>query len=422
MLRVGGRIDKANIAYEQKHQYIIPNKSRLSFLILKHAHDATLHGGAQIMMQFIRKRFWILKLRSEARKYIHTCFQCVRMSQSTAEQIMAELPEVRLRPAHPFQHVGVDMAGPYNVRVSNKVRMNTRSRSGETEIKAWIAVFVCMTTRSIHLEPTEGMSADDFLQAYQRFTARRGNPDKVFSDHGTNFVGADRLLQEAFDMWKAEIIQHAVHASGTEWRFITPSAPHEGGIWEAAVKSMKHHLKRVMGTQKYSIQGITTLLASVEACLNSRPLCRLSDDPQDLEALTPAHFLIGRPLRLPIHEKAEDPPYSNKRLFMQLQFQIQAFWKRWTSDYLQSLIQTPKWREEHENVKIGQLVLIKSENIPPTYWAMGRIIETSTGSDGKVRSVTIKTHSGTLERSIRKLCILPEDIELSYWKQDKDSA
>lgn len=421
MLRVGGRIDKANISYEAKHQYIIPSKSRLSFLILKHAHDATLHGGAQVMMQFIRKKFWIPKLRAEAKKYIHACVQCVRMAQSTAKQIMAELPEIRLRPAHPFQHVGVDMAGPYNVRVTNKINMNTRSRS-PPEIKAWIAVFVCLVTRSIHLEPTEGMSADDFLQAYQRFVSRRGNPEKIYSDNGTNFVGADKLLQEAFSKWKAEQIQYAVHLNGTEWRFITPSAPHEGGIWEAAVKSMKHHLKRIMGTQKYSIQGITTLLASIEACLNSRPLCKLSDDPQDLEALTPAHFLIGRSLRLPIHEKADNPPYNSKRLFMQLQFQVQAFWKQWSSDYLQSLSQMPKWREEHENVKTGQLVLIKSDNIPPTYWAMGRIIQTSMGNDGKVRSVTIKTHSGTLERSIRKLCILPSDIELSYWNQGNISS
>lgn len=421
ILRVGGRIDKANIAYQQRHQYIIPSKSRLSFLILKYAHDATLHGGIQIMMQFIRKKFWIPKLRAEARKYIHSCVQCARMANTTASQIMAELPEIRIRPAHPFQHVGVDMAGPYNIMLTNKINMNTRSRL-LPEIKGWVAVFICLTTRNVHLEPTEGMSTDDFLQAYQRFVSRRGNPEVIYSDHGTNFVGADNLLQKAFDKWKAEEIQHAVHLYGTEWRFITPSAPHEGGIWEAAVKSMKHHLKRVMGTQKYSIQGITTLLTSIEACLNSRPLCKLSDDPNDLEALTPAHFTIGRPLKLPIHEKADKPPYNAKRLFMQLQFQIQAFWKQWSRDYLQSLTQLPKWREEHENVKIGQLVLIKSDNIPPTYWAMGRITHVSKGSDEKVRSVTLKTHSGTLERSIRKLCILPSDVELSYWNQDGNSA
>lgn len=153
--------------------------------------------------------------------------------------------------------------------------------------------------------------------------------------------------------------------NGTQWQFINPCAPHEGGIWEAAVKSMKHHLKRVMGSQRYSIQGISTLLASVEACLNSRPLCALSDDPDDLEMLTPAHFLIGRSLQLPLHEKAETPPGTAKHLFFQMQFQLQALWKQWSNAYLHTLTQLPKWRSEQENLKIGQLVLIKTDNIPP---------------------------------------------------------
>lgn len=161
---------------------------------------------------------------------------------------------------------------------------------------------------------------------------------------------------------------------------------------------------------------MSALLAGVEACLNSRPICRMSDDPEDQEALTPAHFLIGRPIRLPMQEKFEKPPYSLKRLYVQLQFQIQAFWKQWSNDYMQSLIQLPKWRTEQENLCIGQLVIIKADNIAPTYWTMGRITQINKGSDGKVRSVSLKTQTGQLDRSIRKICVLPNDVELSYWK------
>lgn len=307
LLRVGGRIDKASLAYNNKHQYIIPKKSQLSFLLFKHAHKANLHGGVQLMMQFLRRVFWIPRLRQEARFYVHTCIDCVREAHESAKQIMAELPEIRIKPALPFQHVGVDMAGPYNMRLTNKLNMNTRYRN-MPDIKGWITVFVCLVTRAVHLEATEGMSTDDFLAAYQRFVSRRGHPEKIYSDNGSNFIGADNELQKAFKSWQDEGIQHLVHTNGTQWHFINPSAPHEGGIWEAAVKSMKHHLKRMMGPQRYSIQGVSTLLASVEACLNSRPLCALSDDPEDQEMLTPAHFLIGRPLKLPLHEKAEQPP------------------------------------------------------------------------------------------------------------------
>ncbi|XP_031633589.1 uncharacterized protein LOC116347212, partial [Contarinia nasturtii] len=380
ILRVGGRIDKANMAYERKHQYIIPHKSRLSYLLLKHAHEATMHGGAQLMIHFLRKKFWIPKLRAEAKQYINTCVQCIKQAQKTADQIIGQLPRVRLRPAPAFQNVGVDMAGPYRIKAISKLNTNTRGRN-LPDTKGWITVFVCLVTRAVHLEVANGMSSDDFLDAYQRFTSRRGNPEIVYSDNGTNFIGANREIQKAYEIWKTEQIQHYVHAKGTEWNFITPSAPNEGGIWEAAVKSMKHHLKRVMGTQSYSFQGMSTLTSSVEACLNSRPLCSLSDDHEDMEALTPAHFLIGRSLKLPMHEKADKPPYNIKRLFLQKQFQIQAFWKQWSNDYLQALSQLPKWREEQDNLRVGQLVVIKTDNVPPTYWAMGRIKQTHAGSD-----------------------------------------
>lgn len=124
------------------------------------------------------------------------------------------------------------------------------------------------------------MSSEDFLVAYTKFTSRRGDPEKIYSDNGTNFVGANKELNKALLSWQDENVQHFVHLKGSEWHFITPSAPHEGGIWEAAVRQMKHHLKRVMGVQKYSFQGISALLAGVEACMNSRPLCRISGDPE----------------------------------------------------------------------------------------------------------------------------------------------
>lgn len=414
-VRVGGRIDKASLPYAKRHQYIIPHKSRLAYLLLRYAHEATLHGGVQLMTYFLRKAFWIPKLRQEAKHYIKTCVHCVKHAQLTANQIMAELPSVRIIPAPPFLNVGVDMAGPYNMLVSDKMNLSTRNRQ-MPEMKGWIAIFVCLVTRAVHLEATDGLSTDDFLSAYQRFVDRRGHPENIYSDNGTNFVGTDRELSDAFRTWQNEKIQHYANERGTKWHYITPSAPHQGGLWEAAVKATKHHLNRVSGTQKYSFRGMSTLLASIEACLNSRPLCALTDDVDDFEALSPAHFLIGRSLRLPLPERLDAPnPKSLKRLFVQTQFQIQAFWRQWSDDYLQALTQLPKWKKEYENVRIGQLVLIKNTHMPPSYWAMGRITQVHNGSDGKVRSVTLKTQSGQFDRPITKLCILPTDIELQYW-------
>lgn len=362
---------------------------------MKHVHESTFHGGPQSMMFFLRNWFWIPKLRQEAKCCVKTRTQCTREAQITARQIMAELPQIRIKLAPPFQHVGVDMAGPYILKITDKFNMNTRAPT-LPDMKGWIAVFVCLVTRAVHLEPTEGMSTDDFLQAYQRFVSRRGNPAIVFSDNGTNFVGAQGELKKFKNvkMWESEEIQDFVHAQETEWHFITPSAPHDGGVWKAAVKSMKYHLKRVMGSQKYSLQGITTLLTSVETCLNSKPL------------------------RFPMHEKAEENHGSLQKLFKYSQIQIQLFWKQWSNEYLHTLMQMLKWREEQKNLEEGQLVLIKSDNVPPTYWAMGKIVKTHVGADAKVRSITLCTQTGELERSIRKLCVLPSDVELQYWRND----
>lgn len=418
ILRVGGRIDKANIDYSMRHPIIIPNKSRISYFLLRHAHLKTLHGGAQTMMRFIRSAFWIPRIREEIRQYINKCVTCTRYAQKEVQQIMAELPMIRITPAKPFQFTGVDMAGPFNMRITEKINMNTRARANLPELKCWVAVFVCLVTRAVHLEATEGMSAEDFLGAYQKFTSRRGKPQIMYSDHGTNFIGADTELQQAYLTWKDKAILKYVSDNETKWKYITPSAPHEGGIWEACVKSMKHHLKRIMGPQKYSIKGLGILLTSVEACLNSRPLCAMSDDPNDCEALTPAHFLIGRPLQLPLYEQMEAPPKTSKAFYRAIQFQLQSFWKQWSTDYLQTLMQRPKWREEQENLKVDQLVLIKHDNTPPTHWIMGRVIETFTGEDNKVRSVKLKTQTSTLERSVRKLCVLPTDSDLDYWTEN----
>ncbi|XP_031639935.1 uncharacterized protein LOC116351917 [Contarinia nasturtii] len=417
MLRVGGRIDKAIVSYHIKHPIIIPPRSRLAYLLIQEAHNLTLHGGIQQMMAYTRRIYWIPQLRSQARQIVNQCVKCTRYAQKTVQQIMAELPAVRVRPANPFNSVGIDLAGPFTVKITDKLNLNTRSKATIPKIKGYIAVFVCMVTRAVHLEAIMDISADAFLRAFQRFVARRGFPEVVYSDNGTNFVASDRLLQEAMQSWTHESVQQYASWNGTKWRFITPGAPHEGGIWEAAVKSMKHHLRRVMGTQQYSYEGMSTLICGIEACLNSRPICAMSDDPNDLETLTPAHFLVGKPLTLPLHEDMQHVKTA-KSLFNALQAQIQGFWTQWSQDYLHTLTQRPKWREAQANIMKGQLVLIKNENMPPTYWAMARVIEVNASQDTKVRSVKLKTQNTILERSVRKLCILPTDQELNYWVEN----
>lgn len=417
VLRVSGRLGKAVCAYTQKHPIIIPGRTRLSWLIMQQAHVDTMHGGVQLMMAHIRNEYWITCLRSELKMIISRCPVCLRHKGRTSQQIMADLPASRIRPARPFRSVGVDMAGPFNIKLSRRIIMSTRSRSAlDLDLKGYVVVFVCMVTRAVHLDAVMELSADAFLAAFQRFVARRGNPQLICSDNGKNFVLADKELKKAAESWQEASVQRFVNQNGTEWRFITPSASHQGGLWEAAVKQMKHHLRRVMGPHKYTYEAMATLLAGVEACMNSRPICAMSDDADDLTALTPAHFLIGGQLRLPLQDQNIPPPKMALSLYKSMQAQTDAFWKRWTVEYLPLLMARPKWKQAQENLKAGQLVLIKDELLAPTYWPLGRIISTKVSDDGRVRTATVKTITGQYDRPVQKLVFLPVDEELSYWR------
>lgn len=383
---------------------------------MRRAHWQTGHGGVQDMVSYIRTDFWIPRLRDECNRVIHNCPTCTRLRAEPAAQLMGDLPAIRVRPARPFYHCGVDYAGPYTLR-RGPGRPAKRGKDGSipTE-KGYIAVFVCMVTRAVHLEPVTGMTSDAFIAALTRMIARRGFVAHMYSDNGTTFVGADREMREAVELWRQKKILDFVQSKGTEWHFITPAAPFQGGIWEAAVKQMKRHLRPMMGNHTYTFEEMSTTLAEIEAILNSRPLCAMSDDIDDMRALTPAHFLIGEELILPIPVLRDKPPHSLRTLHELRTGEMQKFWSRWSNEYLNTLQQRPKWKEERENVRIGQLAILKGDGSPAGHWALGRIIAVYPGDDGLVRNVTISIGGNHYDRPIQRLVIIPTDAETEYWR------
>ncbi|XP_034951317.1 uncharacterized protein [Chelonus insularis] len=196
---------------------------------------------------------------------------------------------------------------------------------------------------------------------------------------------------------------------GTSWHFNPPATPHFGGKWEAAIKSMKHHLRRVAGDIHFTYEEFTTLLIQVEAILNSRPLMPLTDDPDDLDVLTPGHFLIGHSLTIipePNLETIKSSRLSRWQLISQM---TQSFWTKWSREYLQRFQAIYKWNKLTPSLKPGNIVLIIDERYPPGKWPMGKIIQVHPGKDGLVRVVTLKTSTTTMTRPITKLCPLVID-------------
>jgi hypothetical protein len=403
LLRVGGRIKHANISKNKKHPYIIPHRSRLTELIIDHAHHTMMHGGARLTLSETRNNFWIIGGNRAVKKQLRPCVKCRKIKAKRLQQLMGDLPEARINPSRPFLHTGVDFTGFVDIKL-NKGR-------GVKTNKGYIAVFVCMATKAVHFELVSDLSTSAFIAALKRMSSRRGKPSHMYSDNGTNLVGGNNVLQQEL----AEIQQifsddllTEVNEMSIQWHFNCPAWPHAGGEWESQVKGLKYHLRRVIGEQKLTYEEFYTILTQIEGCMNSRPLCAVSEEPDDLEYLTPSHFLNSGPILTIL-----DTEHDERTRWYRIQKIHQDLWKRWQSEYLSQLSVRSKWKHPQANLKINDIVIIHEPNLPSGKWALGRVTELHPGTDGLVRVVTLKTKSGFMKRPVVKLSLLTTDTSLN---------
>ncbi|KAG5865570.1 hypothetical protein JTB14_012750 [Gonioctena quinquepunctata] len=222
-------------------------------------------------------------------------------------------------------------------------------------------------------------------------------------------IGANKELLELGKFLQTDCnnLKETFNNEGVEWKFIPAHAPNFGGLSEAGIKSCKHHLKRVLANVSLTFEGYCTLLTQVEAILNSRPLVPLSSDPNDFDVLTPSHFLIGRRLTSLPDPDVQDIPDNRLSRVQHIQKLNQHFWTRWSKEYLVELQTRNKWRHPMEDLKIGDLVLIRDDKLPPLQWNRGRVIAVHPGPDSKCQVADIRTQNGVFKRSITKLSPLP---------------
>lgn len=402
ILRVGGRLSKSCLPPQGKFPIILPQKSHFTNLLISRAHQNTLHGGMSLMMANLRREFWIIGMRKSVRKCVHQCNTCYRYRCQPSTQIMGDLPSPRVTPSRAFLHVGVDFAGPIITKLYKGKCKKTA--------KSYIAVFVCMVTKAMHLESVGELTSEAFLATFRRFVARRGRCSDIYSDCGTNFVGANREMVNFEKQLSKESFLSSMAYDRTTWHFNPPATPHFGGLWEAGVKSVKYHLRRITGKSVFTFEELNTILCQIEACLNSRPLCPLLDTVNDFDYLTPGHFLIGEAtLTVPTPSLLHLPENRLNR-WQLVQQRLQTFWRVWSGEYLSRLQQRPKWLNVSPNLMVGQLVLIREDNIPPSKWIVGRIVTTWPGTDNKVRVVSLKMPNGQIvKRPITKVSSLPSN-------------
>lgn len=268
-----------------------------------------------------------------------------------------------------------------------------------------MAVFTCLVTRAVHLEVAHNLSTDSCVMAIRRFVRRRGPPIEIFSDNGTNFVGANNELVKQIKTINSECAETFTDAR-TKWSINPPSAPHMGGVWERMVRSVKEAIRALDDGRKLNDEILMTVLAEAEGFINSRPLTYMPQESADSEAITPNHFLLGNssgaqdPLRTPV-----DLAATLRSSYQRSQFLSDAIWKRWLKEYFPTLNKRSKWFSDGKPVQVGDLVYV-AEGSRRT-WMRGKVMQVITGKDGRVRQAIIRTAGDKeLKRPVAKLAVM----------------
>ncbi len=389
LLRVKTRLLNREDTSCFKLPVILPNKHPLVDQMIMEEHLLSGHGGVQLLMSKLRERVWILQGRRACQRVLKSCRKCLRHTSKPFEVDPSSLPENRVKNAAAFEITGVDLAGPLFLRNGTK---------------AWIVLFTCGIFRCVWLDFVTSINTEAFLDALQRFIACCGRPKTIYSDNGTNFVGARNLLKGI--SWTK--IQAKSSVQRIQWILNPPTAAWWGGWWERLIRSVKDLLKRMLGKARVDSQQLRTCLAIIQSAINDRPLTYVTEDKNDLVPLTPAMFLrplngasfpeLSEPQAMNLHERYR----QQKNLLVELK-------QRFRSEYLSLLIQRAKERRR-PCIAVDDVVLIGSDAKKRIEWPLGRVMELLPGKDGKVRVCRVRSAYGTFLRPVQRLY----SLELSH--------
>lgn len=394
VLTVGGRLKHSTMPLTAKHPMLLPACHRLSRLIVSDRHNEA-HLGVEWLISDLRSKFWITQIRPLVKSVKHSCMICKRLYAPTHHQKMGDLLSCQVEPGRPaFSYTGLDVFGPFYVR------------QGRSEVKRYGCIYTCLTTRAVHIEVLPKLDTDSFLNGFFRFVSRRGKPEKVFSDNGTNIVGARNELKRCMKDLKRVNVVAAAAKKDIDWSFNPPRASHMGGIWERMIRSVRRVLCAVLDKNvRLSDDILHTVMCTVENIINNRPITRNSTDINDDKPLTPNHLLLHNQ-----NDSTSIGVFFSSDLYRKrwrsAQVLIERFWKKWSKHYVSQLQVRTKWQSHNVNFKAGDLVLVETENSPRGVWPLALITEVKRGRDGLVRSVTLKTKDNHLVRPITKLVLL----------------
>ncbi|XP_055633223.1 uncharacterized protein LOC129773611 [Toxorhynchites rutilus septentrionalis] len=308
---------------------------------------------------------------------------------------MGDLPESRLAAfTRPFSYTGIDYFGPMHVVVGRRVE------------KRWGVLLTCMTIRAIHIEIAHSLTTDSCILALRNFIARRGTPLEIFSDCGTNFVGASRELRNSKEKIDQVKMMEFFESSDTKWTFNPPAAPHFGGCWERLIQSVKRTLMQIKTKRLPTDEILRNMLLETEMIINSRPLTQVPLQDENSTPITPNHFLLGSSNGSKPPIAFNDSPVMLRHSWKMSQAFADEFWKKWVNEYLPTLTRRTKWFQPVKPIETGDIVLVVDNTLPRNCWPRGRVISVVHSKDGQVRRGVVQTMHGLLERPVVKLAFL----------------
>ena len=399
ILRCRGRLENADfLPHDVKYPVILPRKSWVTKLIVKHHHELGNHKcGTNQTLASLSSQYWIESAREVIRQWERECCKCVKLKANSACQLMAPLPKIRLNtPLRAFARIAVDYAGPF-------LTIQGRGRARQ---KRYLCLFTCLLCRAVHLEISFGLDTDSFLNCFNRMVNRRGVPLEVLSDNAGNFVAANKELKELVSKLDNKQIQRVSANRGVKWNFTPPLSPHFGGVHETMIKAAKRAMNAVIGNADITDEELITVATGAEALVNSRPLTYQSASPEDDPPLTPNHFLHGQAGGQFAPDSVDSGEFNIKRRWRRLQEIIKHFWHRWMREWLPGLNARKKWNQPKKDLIIGDIVLVITPSSPRGHWPLGRVVETCPGQDGHVRVVKVKVGQTVFTRAVNKLCLL----------------
>lgn len=396
LLKVGGRLCNAPLPSSVKHPVIIPKDHYITKMIISQCHENVKHQGKGLTINEIRSQgYWIPGISRAVASYVHHCVTCRKLRRPTEEQRMANLPLERTSPSPPFTYCGMDCFGPFIIK------------QGRKEHKRYGLLFTCFSSRAIHIEMLDNMSTDAFINSLRCFIALRGTVRQIKCDQGTNFVGAKNELTNTLKEIDADRLIGFLAERQCDFVLNAPHSSHAGGVWERQIRTVRNVLRSTLSLSSGRLDdtSLRTLFYEAMAIVNSRPLSVDNlNDPNSLVPLTPNNLLTMKPVPAlpPPGRFVREDIYARKR-WRHVQYLAEQFWSRWRREYLSNIATRQRWHTAKRNLKVGDIVMEKADDLPRSEWRLARVTETTIDKDGLVRRVKVCFGDRNLERDGRRL-------------------